>query len=106
VHFFPEKLTFLVVASKTRSKTTTLSFPNLYDTAKNIILLRLWVYLLCWGLHLNFPYELGLDIFSPPWGYRCTHCTPGYAYAGTSRDTIQVCELLFVEIGKAVTATP
>ena len=28
----------------------------------------------------NFPCKLRLNLFSPTWGRRCTHCTPGYAH--------------------------
>ena len=33
-----------------------------------------WV---CWGALKNFPCKLRLKKFPPPWGFRCTHCTPG-----------------------------
>jgi len=26
---------------------------------------------------VNYAWQ---NFFSPPWGCRCTHCTPGYAY--------------------------
>jgi len=79
VHFVPKKLTndlFLVVALKDRLNIP----PNLTRPSKTVLKIdscSSWGCTSCPGGALrHFPCKLGLKNFSPPWGCRCTKCTP------------------------------
>ena len=76
--FLPKKLTtsLLVVALKERLNTP----PNLTRPAKTVLKIDScsgWGALRVLGVHLHIsPVNYACKNFSPPWGCRCTHCTP------------------------------
>ena len=81
VHFFPDKRWRPFYSSPPKDGPKLLiQAPNLPDTAKcpKINSCFLWGCTWCAGGALtNFPCELRLKFFSPPWvRCRCTHCTP------------------------------
>ena len=100
--FAPKKLTtffsLLVVALKDRLNIP----PNLSQPAKTVLnidscSLALAGDALCvlGGALIYFSCKLGLkNFFPPPWGCRCTHCTPWLRLCQRSREQIQGCKKL------------
>jgi len=67
VHFFPSKvgLIILIETLSAHSKNALIDSCSTWDCT--------WCAM---GALTNFPRKIRLNFFSPPWGCRCTHCTP------------------------------